>query len=256
MSGHSNWSQMDQYDDSDREAREVDAAKRRVESTFKRIIERHGGDDETQSVVPDSLLAHYEHEAARAKEERAENVRRARLEKWDEKVPEVWQGWSIEKMQPRFQGVCYEWLSSGFDEARNILISGGTGSGKTTMAYAISREIYAQGYKAKMWNVRELIAALNPKSPGASQTLESTKRCPLLTLDDLGSEKKSEWTSERMLEILDYRWQWRRPTIITTNLLLEGPEDQTLSRWIGDRAYSRISSNALKLTLKSGDKRV
>jgi DNA replication protein DnaC len=247
---------MDDEEVSARKARELDAAKQKVESTFQRIIERHANEATVQEDYPDELRQFLEAEATRAKEERAENVRRARLEKWDEKVPEVWRGWSIDQLPLKFQQVCLEWLATGFDNSQNIIITGGTGSGKTTMAYALSREIYAQGFKAKMWNVRELIAALNPKAAAAHLTLESTKTCPLLLLDDLGSEKKSEWTSERILEILDYRWQWKKPTIITTNLVLEGDDNSSLEGWIGDRAYSRISAGALKLTFKGGDKRV
>lgn len=238
---------------SDRESLEIAQAQKKVEGTLQRIIERHSDAEIPQ--YTDELLHHYENEARRSKEERAENVRQARLQKWDEKVPEVWRGWSIDKLPLKFQRVCLEWLAEGFDDSTNILISGGTGSGKTTMAYALSREIYSQGFKAKMWNVRELIAALNPKAAAAHLTLESTKNCPLLTLDDLGSEKKSEWTSERILEILDYRWQHRKPTIVTTNLVLAGDTDASLQGWIGDRAYSRLAANALKLTLKTGDQR-
>ena len=240
---------------SERDAREVDAAKKRLDSTFQRIIERHPNPETLEQEYPDELRLHLQAEAARSAEERAENIRRGRLEKWDEKVPEVWSGWSIDQLPLRYQQVSLEWLADGFDKAQNIIISGGTGSGKTTMAYAISREIYAQGFKAKMWNIRELFAAINPKAAAAQLTLESAKTHPLLLLDDIGSEKKSEWTSERVLEILDYRWQHKKATIITTNLVLEGENDSSLQGWIGDRAFSRVYSGALKLNLKAGDKR-
>lgn len=241
---------------SQRDAREIAAAKKRLDSTFQRIIERNATEEDVKREYPDELREHIAKEAQRAKGERAENIRRSRLAKWDEKVPQIWRGWSIDKLPLGFRDICNEWLASGFDEGQNILIYGGTGSGKTTMAYALSREIYAQGYKAKMWSVRELIAELNPKALATQATLESIKNCPLLTLDDLGSEKKSEWTSERILEILDYRWQWKKPTIITTNLLLDGTDDTSLEGWIGDRAYSRLSAGSRKLRVKGGDKRV
>lgn len=247
---------MEEEEVSEQEARELDEAKKRIQSTFDRILDRDASDEVVREEYPDQLREYLRAEAGRAKAERADNIRRARLKKWDEKVPQVWRGWSISDLPPGFQAHCYEWLGEGMDKGQNVVLSGGTGSGKTTMAYAISREVYAQGFKAKMWNVRELIAALNPTVAAASQTLQSTKDCPLLTLDDLGSEKKSEWTNERVLEILDHRWQWNKPTIVTTNLLLDGDGADSLQAWIGDRSYSRLVSGSLKLRLKGGDKRV
>lgn len=247
---------MEDEELSERERRDIADAKARIESRFQRIIDRYASEEDVKREYPDEVRLHMEAEAARAKEERAENIRRSRLQKWDEKVPEVWKGWSIDMLPLGFQNQCLEWLATGFDNAQNILIYGGTGTGKTTMAYALSREIYAQGYKAKMWDIRELLAAINPKAPSAAQTLESAKTHPLLLLDDIGSEKKSEWTNDRLLEIIDYRWQWKKPTIVTTNLLLDGTDDRSLQGWLGDRAYSRLSSGAMKLRAKGNDKRV
>lgn len=238
----------------------VAAAKANVHSILHRIVQRGAPEERVQQEYPDELRRNLEAEAARSQAERAANVKRSRLEKWDSKIPSRFHGWTVTELEPMIQKVALEWIAKGFSRGQNIGANGGTGAGKSTLAYAISREIYGEGYKAKMWRAPDLVAALNPKAPNGAHTLESVKNCDLLTLDDLGSENRSDWTAERFLNILDHRWQWKKPTIITTNLPFtrqqapEGYTGLTLEEHIGDRAMSRLS-NTLWLQLVDGDKR-
>lgn len=238
---------------------EVAAAKARLNDSLHRILKRGG--DEPRPEYVDEMKRNLEAEAQRSKEERLANVRAARLAKWDSKIPEVFRGWTVKELDDDFQQAAFEWIARGFSRGRNIIATGGTGSGKSTLAYAIAREIYGEGYKAKMWRAPDLMAALNPKAPAGAHTLESVKNCGLLTIDDLGAENRSDWTAERMLNILDHRWQWRKPTIITTNLPVTkdyappsytGP---TLESHLGDRAFSRLSGSCEFMELVEKDKR-
>lgn len=239
----------------------VAAAKAEVHDILHRIVQRGASAEHVQREYPDEIRRNLEAEAARSQEERRANVRKARLEKWDSKIPAVFRGWTLDRIEDLLQREALEWISKGYGRGQNIVASGGTGAGKSTLAYAISREIYGEGYKAKMWRAPDLIAALNPKAPAGAHTLESVKNCDLLTIDDLGAENRSDWTAERLLNILDHRWQWGKPTIITTNLPFDDDEapdgytGQTLAGHIGDRAMSRISGNCIWLQLVDGDKR-
>ena len=64
----------------------------------------------------------------------------------------------------------------------------------------------------------------------------------LLVLDDLGSEKESEYSIMAIYAILSNRINWMRPTIITTNKTLS-----ELGKW-SERIASRLSAfETLKL---------
>jgi hypothetical protein len=69
----------------------------------------------------------------------------------------------------------------------------------------------------------------------------------LLVLDDLGSEKTSEWVEETMNLIVNTRYNERRQTIFTSNYLDtpdeavdEREKDFTLKERIGFRIHSRL----------------
>lgn len=67
----------------------------------------------------------------------------------------------------------------------------------------------------------------------------AAKLAPFLVIDDLGAEKPSEWTVETAFGLIDYRYNWLLPTVITTNLT---PPD--LEGHVGARTMSRISHAA------------
>ena len=66
-----------------------------------------------------------------------------------------------------------------------------------------------------------------------SDVLDKYSSCELLILDDLGSEKTSDFTIQSLYLIIDRRYRNLKPTIITTNLTL--PE-------IGEKIDARIAS--------------
>ena len=49
------------------------------------------------------------------------------------------------------------------------------------------------------------------------RVFERYARCGLLVLDDLGKGSKTDWAVERIYMLLDYRYNHKLPTIITSN---------------------------------------
>lgn len=53
----------------------------------------------------------------------------------------------------------------------------------------------------------------------------------LLVLDDIGIEKRTEWGEDRLYQVLDSRYSWRLPTILTTNAEKERIDGRIRSRY-------------------------
>ena len=65
--------------------------------------------------------------------------------------------------------------------------------------------------------------------------LDELKKAPLLILDDLGAEKPTGWTAERLYELINYRYMEELPIIVTTNCK---PDD--LKARLGERIFDRL----------------
>jgi DNA replication protein DnaC len=139
-----------------------------------------------------------------------------------------------------------------------LVLTGGYGLGKTHLALAAGKEIlkyYAKEHvkenpykyryigaktKAIFVNSSELISEIRDSYDSdmidERQVMTKFKETPLLILDDLGTEKASDWQHEKMYLILNYRYNEWKNTIITTNLNYSGLQKQ-ISERVVDRMY-------------------
>ena len=112
---------------------------------------------------------------------------------------------------------------------RNLLLSGGTGLGKTFLSGCIAREVSRRGYSVVYDTAISLFAAFETKkfsrdSQEERQARVDTRRyltCDLLILDDLGSELTTPLAQSTLYEVVNTRLQSGGHTIISTNLSLE-----------------------------------
>jgi len=118
-------------------------------------------------------------------------------------------------------------MASGDDNVVFLTLMADPGRGKSHLAIAICREWLGRGEPAKYAYVPELLNAIRAsykkdESTGESfsQLLEVLKTVPLLVLDDLGTEKKSEWAIEQLQMIVDARSRSALPLVVTTNKAL------------------------------------
>ena len=86
---------------------------------------------------------------------------------------------------------------------------------------SIANEYEEKGQKIFFAFVPELMdhlrSAFSPDSPINSDTIFNTvKNSPMLILDDLGVERDSAWSQERLYQIIVYRQNYNLPTVITT----------------------------------------
>jgi len=108
-----------------------------------------------------------------------------------------------------------------------LILRGKYGCGKTHLAAAIANRRIEQGHPVLFVVVPDLLdhlrAAFSPTSPVSfDQRFDSVRTAPLLILDDLGTQNATPWAREKLFQILNYRYNARLPTVITTN---QSPEE-------------------------------
>lgn len=120
-------------------------------------------------------------------------------------------------------------------------ITGPTGVGKTHSSVAILKCLLIRNPSLtyKFINVCELLFKMHSEfnrkvdEPILNQCLNAD----VLILDDMGTEKISEWSTSQMYLLINHRYENQKLTIVTTNLTLG-----QISTHLNDRIASRLSS--------------
>lgn len=114
----------------------------------------------------------------------------------------------------------------------NIVLIGDTGVGKSHLSYSALKGL--SDYTKKMGlfiNVVDLLAKIKEDFSLEAEYIRRIAEAEWLVLDDLGTEKASEWSNGILYSILNKRTK----TIITTNL-----SPQEIRDIYGKRVYSRV----------------
>ncbi|MGC9358909.1 MAG: ATP-binding protein [Anaerolineae bacterium] len=116
-----------------------------------------------------------------------------------------------------------------------LLLTGTYGCGKTHLAAAIANERLSQGHPVLFVVVPDLLdhlrAAYAPSSTVSYDTrFEQVRQVELLVLDDLGTQNATPWATEKLYQILNYRYNAELPTVITTNQSIESMDPRLASR--------------------------
>ena len=97
----------------------------------------------------------------------------------------------------------------------------------------------------------ELKATFNSRSEDELDVIKKYTQCSLLLIDDVGSEKISDWSRQIFYLLIDRRYREVKPTIITSNLSLG-----QIAELIDERISSRICEMGIVTELTGKDRRV
>lgn len=121
------------------------------------------------------------------------------------------------------------------------LLWGSCDSGKSYLAACIANALMEKEVGVCMTNFPTIHNDLIGRAEGRRAYIDRLCAYPLLILDDLGSERGTEYGLEQVYSIIDSRYRSQKPLIVTTNLT---PDDLLLPQ---DTAHARIYSRILDM---------
>lgn len=132
----------------------------------------------------------------------------------------------------------------------NLVLLGPVGTGKTGTALAAVKDDWIErGVDVKFMPTVELLDALKPG--GDPHAIEDCLDVARLVVDDLGAQRDTDWTVERLYLIVNRRWMEERPIIVTANF--DTPAE--LKEAVGERIYSRLVGDDAYVVVLSGEDR-
>ena len=154
----------------------------------------------------------------------------------------------------KVDGYLEDW-EENLEAGKGLYFCGGVGTGKTHLAVAVMNELIRRKRVPSLFvTVPELLDNLREtyNKPGRNldEWMDAVQNAEFLVLDDLGSERPTEWVRERIFVIVNHRYREALPTVFTSNI---GPKD--LAEQLGERTASRIIAMCDWIALEGDDYR-
>ena len=90
--------------------------------------------------------------------------------------------------------------------------------------------------------IDHLRSAFSPESRVSyDQLFEKVKTAPFLVLDDFGEQTTTPWAQEKLYQVINYRYNARLATVITTTRLLDEMDSRIRSRLLDPKISMTFS---------------
>lgn len=158
--------------------------------------------------------------------------------------------------------------------AKNLVIAGEPGRGKTHAGYAICNEVaaadrdglYTKPVVVRAHSIAGLRELLTPAAVHAARdevtsrarerALYEARTCDLLLLDDLTAANVTDWFRSEVHDLIDARVTANRRTIVTVNAATRETFTQTMLDRLGAAIVSRLNDQAVYVWLEGADRRL
>lgn len=133
-----------------------------------------------------------------------------------------------------------------------LLLYGTVGTGKTFLAACIANALIDSGYRVRMTNFSAIADELWNAEDKADY-IEHLCKYDLLVLDDLGTERKTEYMDEMVYKVVNARYVAGKPMVVTTNLSTsELGQQQDMAK---QRIYDRLIERCLPIQVSGKSRR-
>lgn len=127
---------------------------------------------------------------------------------------------------------------------RGLIIEGPIGSGKSYLLGCIANALIDRGihfryivYSDLLQQIRSTYNQSNPEND-EKQILSTVQQIPVLLIDDLGTEKATEFASSTLYQIIDRRYREEKPIILSTNYSIKNLKNRFPV--MGERIFQRL----------------
>ena len=203
-----------------------------------------------------AIEAREREEEARRQYEFAEKVKRYRSVGFPESEMAKWNFAADDGSNPKMSAAMQNYVNH-FDEFRKdgkgLLLFGSVGTGKTFLASCVANALIDKGTPALVTNFARIANTVQGLFEGRQEYYDSLNKFPLLVLDDLSAERKTEYMQEIVFNVIDARYRAKLPLIVTTNLTREelmNPADITYQR-----IFSRLFEMCTPIEIAGADRR-
>jgi DNA replication protein DnaC len=126
-----------------------------------------------------------------------------------------------------------------------IVLLGPVGVGKTHLAIAAAQASLDAGIVTLFTTAPDLLdhlrATFKPEAEVPYDELfERMRTAELLVLDDLGTQRSSPWANEKLFQLMNHRYLYRLPTIVTLNGKAWKQLDERLRSRLSDRGLVQL----------------
>lgn len=138
-------------------------------------------------------------------------------------------------------------------KGKGLLFFGTVGTGKTFISACIANALIDKGYSCLVTNFARLVNTIQGMFEGKQNYIDSLNNYDLIVIDDLASERDTEYMNEIVQNIIDARYRAGLPLIITTNLTSQELKHSAEIR--KQRIYSRLFQMCIPIEVTGDDRR-
>lgn len=139
------------------------------------------------------------------------------------------------------------------ERGKGLLLYGTVGTGKTFISSCIANALIDKGYSCLVTNFARITNTLSGLYEGKQDYIDGLNKFSLLVIDDLASERDTEYMGEIVQNVIDARYRAGLPLIITTNLTAEELKQPADIR--KQRVYSRLFEMCIPFEVNGKDRR-
>lgn len=159
------------------------------------------------------------------------------------------------KRQERVLNICkryHDRIEQTIASGNSLILHGTAGTGKTMLAAAIGLHAIECGFSVRYATAIKAAREIKKTFSGGSEqaAIDEFARVDLLILDEIGIQFGSDTEKNIFFEIINERYEERRPTIVISNLDSAG-----IAHFLGERVMSRLKQDGVELSFDWNDYR-